>query len=287
MVERLKVAIAKARQRRGEAEPAPAPKRDRAPAPQEDNRETDRDRLWMSLPEVMLDSARLAAERVVTYDKTDAAHYAFDTLRTRLLKIAAEQGWRRIGITSPTPSCGKTVVTANLAFSLARQTDIRTVAIDMDLRAPRLTKILAVDEPRAISWFLTGSSSAQKYLQRVGLNLALGLNTERVRDAAELVNSEAARVALAEMIADYRPDLTLYDLPPLLVTDDAMAFVDNLDGVILVAAAGETKPDEIEDCEMMLGEETNLLGVILNKVGEQGEQHHLYGYGYGYGAKHT
>lgn len=230
-----------------------------------------------------LDSARLAAERVVTYDKTDAAHYAFDTLRTRLLKIAAEQGWRRIGITSPTPNCGKTVVTANLAFSLARQTDIRAIALDMDLRAPRLTKILSVDEPRAISWFLTGSTSPQKYLQRVGPNLALGLNTERVRDAAELVNSEAARTALAEMMADYRPDLALYDLPPLLVTDDAMAFVDNLDGMILVAAAGETKPAEIEDCEMMLGDETNMLGVILNKVGEQGEQHHLYGYGYGYG----
>ena len=46
------------------------------------------------------------------------------------------QGWKRLAVTSPGPGCGKSTVTMNLAFALARQPDIRTLVIDLDLRRP-------------------------------------------------------------------------------------------------------------------------------------------------------
>ena len=85
------------------------------------------------------------------------------------------------------------------------------------------------------------------------------------------------------MIATFAPDIVIYDLPPLLVGDDALAFMRNLDAALLVIAAGETRPYEVEECEAMLSEETNFLGVLLNKVERGAGSDYYYGYGYGYG----
>jgi Mrp family chromosome partitioning ATPase len=220
---------------------------------------------WAALREVTLDPAHLERKRVVTYQKSDPAHVAFDILRTRLLKVFKDNGWSRLAVTSPTKGCGKTFVSANLALSLARQAECRTVLIDMDLKLPGLAGTLGLATPCSIKSYLTGQERPEDYFQRVGLNLALGLNTERVRDSAELLHDERTAQALALMRELYRPDAVIFDLPPMLVSDDAIGFLPNVDCVLLVAAAGQTNPAEIEEFERLLGETTNFLGVLLNK----------------------
>jgi len=233
------------------------------------------------LPEIDLDMTALQNERIVTAEKSDMAHVAFDVLRTRLLKTMRDNGWFRIGITSGTKGCGKTVCSANLAFSFARNPDTRVVLIDMDLKAPRLAKCLAVNDRRAISWYLNGSTTSENFFLRYGPNLALGLNTERVTDSAELIEGKSTSAALESIAKDYAPDVMLFDLSPMLVTDDPMVCLRHLDGVLLIASVGETTADEIEECEALLAENTNFLGVILNKA-ERGDSA-SYGYSYGYG----
>ncbi|MEM9144756.1 MAG: CpsD/CapB family tyrosine-protein kinase [Pseudomonadota bacterium] len=281
MVERLKIAIAKARERRATGTGPARPEPRHEPGRSADD--TALDRLWLSLPELSLDTEALERERIVTKQKSDSAHIAFDMLRTRLSKLALEQGWRRIGITSPTKGCGKTVISANLAFSFARHPETRTMLLDMDLRSPRLSRCLGRSERRAISWMLNGSTPAEEYLQRVGPRFALALNSQRVRDASEVIQNQSTAVTLADTLDRFRPDISIYDLPPMLVGDDAIAFCRNLDAVLLVIAAGESKPYEVEECEALLSDETNFLGVLLNKVERGAGSDYYYGYGYGYG----
>ncbi len=278
MVERLKVAIAKARERRAAADRAAAPAA-AAPSPRERRSEGDLDRLWEGLEEVAVDPVTLERERIVTRHKTDPAHIAFDMLRTRLAKLALEQGWTRIGITSPTKGCGKTVISANLGFSFARHPETRAFLVDMDLRAPRLARCLGLTERRTIHAMLNGSIDPADHLQRIGARFAVALNTQRVRDAAEVIHSATTQRVLAGMIATYRPDIVIYDLPPVLVGDDAVAFARNLDAVLLVIAASETRPHEVEECEGLLAAETNFLGVLLNKVERGAGSDYYYGYG--------
>ncbi len=76
----------------------------------------------------------------------------------------------------------------------------------------------------------------------------------------------------------YRPDAVIYDLPPLLVSDDAIGFLPQVDCVLLVAAAGQTTPTEIDECERLLGETTNFLGVLLNKCEVKNSDAYQYGY---------
>ena len=88
-----------------------------------------------------------------------------------------------------------------------------------------------------------------------------------VRDSAELIQNERAGAVLDAMCDTFRPDAVIYDLPPLLSSDDVIAFLPWVDCVLLVAAAGVTRAVEIKECEHLLSEQTSILGVLLNKAG--------------------
>ena len=235
---------------------------------------------WAALDEITLDPRVLLRERIVTRDKSDPAHIAFDALRTRLLKALHDNRWSRVAITSPTKGCGKTMVSCNLAFSLARQPETRCMLIDLDLRVPQVAQRLGQrsgqGDPPAIEPYLLGEVPARDYFRRAGTNLAIGLNAARVWNAAELVQSRRVAETLAASWQLYRPNVVIFDMPPMLTSDDVLAFLPNVDGVLLVVGGGETKAGEIEECERLMAEHTNFLGVVLNKAEDSGMPSYRY-----------
>jgi Mrp family chromosome partitioning ATPase len=220
---------------------------------------------WDRLPLRGLDQRRLARNRVVTAARVDPANVAFDLLRTRLLQALKIRGWSQVAVTSPTKGCGKTFVAANLALSLSRRASCRTVLMDLDLRIPSLARVLGVREPGRILDVLSGARPAAEHLVRVAPNLALGLNSTPVFDAAELIQEPATARALAAMREQLRPDVVLYDLPPALACDDVIAFLPQVDAVLLIVGGGITKAAEVQECERLFVDRAPLLGVILNK----------------------
>lgn len=281
MVERLKIAVAKARAARERTlaglDPVAA-----AEAGSPVSRE-EREALalgsvpsWNGIEPLELTQRDLERHRIVTQDRTDRAHVAFDVLRTRLMRAFQKHGWSRLGITSPNPRCGKTFVATNLALSLSRQSDLRVVLMDLDLRKPRIAETLGIRHPEPAKWFLSGDVPAEDYLRRVGHNLAVGLNGERVRDAAELLLAPRTASALETMLATLAPDVVIYDLPPLLTSDDVLGFLPQLDCVLLVVGGGRTRPEQVSECERLLADQTHLLGVLLNQA--EGADPSRYGY---------
>ena len=97
-----------------------------------------------------------------------------------------------------------------------------------------------------------------------------------MRSSSELLLSPATAQGVAALKAAFQPDVILYDLPPMLMSDDVMAFVPHLDCVLLVAAAEQTRLDEVDKCEQDLAEQTNVLGVVLNKCRYMGEDYGYY-----------
>ncbi len=59
--------------------------------------------------------------------------------------------------------------------------------------------------------------------------------------------------------------IVVYDLPPILPTDDTLAFMPELDCVLVVLADGVTTKEELEDSREML-KHTNVLGYVLNQL---------------------
>ncbi|MEM6742868.1 MAG: CpsD/CapB family tyrosine-protein kinase [Pseudomonadota bacterium] len=234
---------------------------------------------WAALPEAELDVRRLRRQRVVTLEKRDPSHMAYDMLRTRILQRFRAESWRRLALTSPAPGCGKTLTSLNLAFSFARQPRLRTLILDFDLRRPRLATLLGIKPKVCISRYLSGEAPLEQSFTRLAPNLAAGLAAGPLKHSTELLQDDASLEALAWMEHGLAPDLIIYDLPPLLASDDAAAFLERVDGSLLVAAAGESALDEIDMCARQMGALTTDLGVILNKSAFMPRRY--YGYGYG------
>ncbi len=222
--------------------------------------------MWHGLPTIRISNAHLARNRVVSARRKDPAYVAIDMLRTRLLQVLKDKGWKRVGITSPTAGCGKTFVASNLAISLARGESRRVVLMDMDLRTPGLAQIFGVTDPPVARDYLSGVMLPEEYFLRVGQNLALGLNGAPEPSAAELILENMTGEILDEMQELLQPDIILYDLPPALSHDDVIAFLPQVDGVLLVVGGGVTKAEEVRAVEQLLDDKTPLIGAILNKA---------------------
>ena len=94
--------------------------------------------------EIRLDSTHLASKRIVSHNGADHRSRPYDVLRTQVLQSMTAKKWKILGVTSPTPGCGKTLTAVNLAFSIARQPDKSVVLVDMDLQKPQLANCLGV-----------------------------------------------------------------------------------------------------------------------------------------------
>ena len=219
---------------------------------------------WEALPAFSPPAGQMARHHIVTF-AGGAAATPFDVLRTRLVQRMRANNWKRLAITSPTPGCGKSTLALNLAFSLARQPELRTVLGEIDLRRPSLARMLGLRMQHNFARVLDGSAPFSDHAARHGANLAVAANHASVSNAAELLQGSSVGRALARIEAVYDPAIMIFDLPPMLAGDDAMAFVRQVDCVLLLAAAGASTIKEIDNCERDLATQTNVLGVVLNK----------------------
>jgi protein-tyrosine kinase len=153
----------------------------------------------------------------------------------------------------------------NLAFSLAKQKEWRTVLIDLDMRRPQVAKSLGLKNAPSMENFLKGQSDVESIFLRCGDNLAIGASSYPARFPSELLQSPSTAATLKEMKRKLDPHVVIFDLPPMLASDDVMAFAPNVDCMILVVAAETTTLREADICERELAEKTNVAGVVLNK----------------------
>lgn len=265
------IAAAPAAQAVRQSEDAPVPD----PAPRQD--------IWDDIGFFRVDEAALDANLVITATRTDPAYAAFDVLRTRLFQAVRENGWSRVGVTSPRQGCGKSFVAANLGITLSRYESTRVVLMDMDLRRPTLHTVLGVSGVPAMADFLRGEIVAADFLRRPGQNLlnigqtlAVGFNGRTEAYAAELFQSSATGEALGRMMEETRADLVLYDLPPALALDDVIAFRQHFDAVLIVAGGGKTTARDMKETVRRIGADKPVIGVILNQGQGEGTDDYRY-----------
>lgn len=270
-------------------QPAASPVEASAPAPaapeptDAENPEPEASDPWARIRKFPIDARKLERNRIITATREDPVHSSFDVLRTKLLRALRDNGWSRVAVTSPTEGCGKTFMAANLALSLSRQGNCRTVVLDLDMRHPALAKTMNAPNTPSIADFLSGKMPAEDFLRRpgrnphkIGDNVAFGFNTRREEFAAELLQDDETARTLKAMEQALKPDVVLLDMPPALVNDDVLAARPLYDGIILIVGGGTTKPQQVRDVERRLGTDTPLLGVVLNKSEDDTSQN--YGY---------
>ena len=85
-------------------------------------------------------------------------------------------------------------------------------------------------ESLRVDKFLSGEADPKTYFRRMEDNLLVGLNSRRITNSAELIQTETAKEVLEATIAEFQPTIIIYDLPPIMVSDDTIGVLDYVDG---------------------------------------------------------
>ncbi|GLQ07937.1 CpsD/CapB family tyrosine-protein kinase [Sneathiella chinensis] len=219
------------------------------------------------------DPAHLSANRIIVLPGEDADTVHFDILRTQILSRMQMEGWKTLAITSPTPGCGKTVVAINLALSIAKQTDKTALLADFDLRKPKVAEYLGLPEGKGITDYLAGTVPLSEILVNPDVpHLVVLPHMTPIRTSTETLTSGAVKSLVADLRDRYDSRIVIFDLPPLLASDDTIAFLPQVDCVLLVVSSGQSSPTEVKEAQRKLKAD-NLLGVVLNK---STEKHQVY-----------
>jgi len=215
---------------------------------------------------VALDPIHLEKHRIVASNKNDMASWAFDSLRTQVLQTMEEKGWRTLAIVSATPESGKSVIAINLAISIAQQSQRTALLVDFDLRRPRIGSYLGITMPKSLNDFLDGTADVSEVLVNPEMPRLVILPTAQpVNKPSEALSSKKIEGLIKDLRDRYASRIVIFDLPPILTADDAIAVLPKIDCVLFVVGNGMSSKSDLEETMHLLSS-TNLLGVVLNKA---------------------
>jgi capsular exopolysaccharide synthesis family protein len=203
---------------------------------------------------------------------------AVRTLRDSILLPNADKRPRSLLITSATPREGKTTTAVHLAVVHSQQKR-KTLIIDSDLRRPGVYQHVGVSNDRGLSNVVNGQFAWRDLLQNpAGLPylqvLPAGPPSRRAADGL----GETLRLLLAEAVKEY--DLIICDAPPLLGFAESLQIASLVDGVVVVALAGQTERNAVASVLTNLKRlKANVIGLALNEVrSDMSERYYYYGY---------
>jgi protein-tyrosine kinase len=215
---------------------------------------------------VKLNEEHLEKNRVVAFDKNDPRSMSFDLLRTHVLQKMEENGWRTLAITSPTPESGKSVVAINLAMSIAQHRSKTALLVDFDLRRPKVATYLGIAMEKSMNDLLEGTAELPDVLVNPDIPRLVVLPTNRpVRKSSETLSSKTTEDLIKDLHGRYESRIVIFDLPPMLVADDAIVLLPHIDAVLMVVANGMSTRQEIEDSLRHIPAD-KLIGAVLNKA---------------------
>ena len=202
-----------------------------------------------------------------------AASEAYKLLRTKLqFSFADGKKCHVIGVSSAMAGEGKSLSSTNIAYSLA-ELDKKVLLIDCDLRRPSLADKLPIAKFPGLSNYLSGLCNLEEVIQDCGLTntdkrfevISAGGNAP---NPVELLSSDRMSQLLEELREKY--DYVILDFPPVGEVSDALALVEQTDGILVVVRQNY--------CNRLIMNSTmrqfefvgaRVLGVVYNSVREQ------------------
>jgi capsular exopolysaccharide synthesis family protein len=187
----------------------------------------------------------------------------YRTVRTSILFSRGDGESKVIAFTSTQPREGKSATLSNLAISFA-QLGERVLAIDADLRKPRLDKIFKVRNAVGLSDYLAGRAPLEDVVQKTPIDhFWLVPSGPHPPNPAELLNSRKMADLLAAIRKRY--DIVLIDLPPVLAVIDPVIVCSQADMTLLVLKTGQTtRKMLLRTIQELQKAKARLSGVIFN-----------------------
>ena len=221
---------------------------------------------------------------VVDESGNDSFNEMMRLLRANLLFVINGSNEKVINMISSVSSEGKTFLTINLAKSLALL-EKKILIVELDIRRPKLSKILNINNDMGITLYLSGSIGKEGLIKPSEIHNNISIITSGVIPPNP--NELLAKPLLDELINDLKKqfDYIIIDTAPIGVVSDSFLLNRITDVNLYVVKADYTHKKLIEEADIYNKEgRLNKMYFILNNV-DLNKKTYEYGYRrqYGYG----
>jgi capsular exopolysaccharide synthesis family protein len=195
-------------------------------------------------------------------EKDSLAAEKFRFLAVRLRQLQQTQSLKKLLITSTIPEEGKSMLAANLACTLARRKEKKTLLLDGDLRRPSVARQFGLGPVSGLSECLQNHAELTSSIHRLD---ALGLWVlpagRPAQNPLELMQSGRLLPVMDQLTEWF--DWIVIDSPPVLPLADTIIWARLADGILLATRQGKTEKKRLARGLEAL-EKSKLLGAIVN-----------------------
>lgn len=220
----------------------------------------------------------LKQHRIITGDSQDEAARAYKALRTQVSQRMRQHGWRTLGVTSAGRGEGKTLTAINLSISLALERNQTVLLMDANLGQPSIHYCLGFDVEQGLREHLLDGTPVQQILVQPRIpGLVILPGSMPLNNSSEMLSSRPMLQLVQELKRRYPMRWVIFDLPPVLVSDDVLAIAPYIDAMLLVVEEGKTtRPELARAAELIQASNLNLIGTVLNNSEERNSVYGMY-----------
>lgn len=208
------------------------------------------------------------ARRILDDDTPFGVREAYRALYTNIMYLPIEKKCKKLVMASACPGEGKTLVSVNLAYTIAANSpETKVLLIDGDLRNPRVSPLLKVnyDSTHGLSEYLAGIDAEPNFLKTVYPNLSLLSSGAASTNTTALLSS--GRMDKLFALLDEEFDYVIIDTPPITIVSDAVFFSEFTDGFILVVRADYSDVNTIsESVNTLESVDAKIIGFVLSSL---------------------
>lgn len=202
------------------------------------------------------------ARLVAISDEHGLAAEKIRVLATKLRHIAGRKPLKRLLVTSSMQGEGKSVISANLAITLAKSAKARVLLIDGDLRQPSLaTKLGCTPQSDLCRWWHENVSIEKILCKAEGLPLWFLPAGRFEMQPLEVLQSRRLSDLMNQLSDVF--DWVIIDSPPMVPLADSSVWAGMSDGVMIVIREKFTQVEELNQTVELI-EAKKLLGIVMN-----------------------
>lgn len=226
-------------------------------------------------PSVNVDPLLLERERILPAGASGPHGPAYKLLRTQALRRLEQIGATSLAVISPGANDGKTLTAINLAITIAATTGRTALLVDFDLRNPSLHRRFGFEPTVGVEECLEARRPIHEALVKVAgyERLTLLPARARVEQSSELLSAKRVGEIVTELRTRYTNRVLVFDLPPVLQADDALAFSQHMQAALLVVSERLTKREDVTRALELL-HDTPIIGTVLNQSRSQDMRHY-------------
>jgi len=225
-----------------------------------------------SLPVSIVPNSRLVS--IGEEESLGAEKFRF--LAVRLRQLRQSRPLKKVLITSTIPQEGKSTVAANLACTLARRKQHKTLLLEGDLRRPTVAQKFGMGRVPGLSEWLRGETESKNIYRLEALGLWVLPAGTAPENPLELMQS-GKLAPLMDQITEWF-DWIIIDSPPVLPLADTSVWARMADGILLVTRSGVTEKQQLQRGLATL-ETKKLLGALVNSSTDAAHSDYYQRYG--------